>query len=116
MRLVTSNLREMVQGDDFSKCTPEHCQIKIDSEDEIGESALSFNNLVQTLATSLETETAIRTFTELLTSQLEVDALTARAMPMLIQYTNAGAGALLVENDGELKISVSHGSGLRKRF
>jgi two-component system cell cycle response regulator len=64
---------------------------------------------VQTLATSLETETAIRTFTELLTSQLEVDVLTAQAMPKLIQYTNAGAGALLVENDGELTIAVSQG-------
>jgi two-component system cell cycle response regulator len=109
MRLVAANLQTAGRTDDFSNCTPDHCQIAVDSEDEIGDSTQAFNNLVQTLAASLETETAVRSFTEMLTSQLEVDSLAAQAMPKLIHYTNADGGVLLVENNGELAVSTSHG-------
>ena len=109
MRLVSANLAAAGRAEDFSDCTPEHCRIAMDSEDEIGESARAFNTLVQTLATSLETETAVRSFTELITSQLEVDSLAAQAMPKLIHYTNSDGGVLLIEQSGELTVSISHG-------
>ena len=46
------------------------CFVEIDSDDELGESALAFNHLVEALTFSHQTEAAVRGFNEVLTSQL----------------------------------------------
>lgn len=93
----------------MEKCDPDHCLIKVDSDDEIGESAQAFNELVMAQSLSLKTQAALRSFTEMLASQLEVDALTDRALQRLLKHVNAPAGAILIESDGELRVSASHG-------
>jgi two-component system cell cycle response regulator len=109
MRHVAANLEDIAGGGDLSRCRPADCLLKVDSDDEIGESAQAFNHLVQALAFSLQTEAAVRVFTEMLASQLEVSDLTDRALQQLLQHTQAGAGAILVETEGEVKVAVSHG-------
>jgi len=109
MRHVTDNLEEVAAGSDLSRCKPDDCLLTVDSEDEIGESAQAFNELVQTLARSLQTEAAVRDFSEMLASQLDLSDLTSRALQQLLQHTHAGAGAILVENEGEVHVAVSHG-------
>jgi two-component system cell cycle response regulator len=93
----------------MEKCTPEECFINIDSEDEIGESGQAFNYLVEALASSHKNDVAVRSFTELLSSQLELDVLTNQALQQLLQHTEADAGAILIADEGELKIASSHG-------
>ena len=109
MHHVASNLEDVAGGSDLSRCKPDECLLTVDSEDEIGESSQAFNHLVQTLALSLQTEAAVQTFTEMLSSQLDVNDLTDRALHQLLEHTHAGAGAILVETEGEVQVAVSHG-------
>lgn len=109
MRLVETNLRAFVQTGVAGKCTPETCFIRVDSEDEIGESGKAFNYLVESLAFSHQTDEAVRSFTEMLTSHLELDVLTNQALQQLLQHTEASAGAILIAAEGEMKIASSQG-------
>ncbi len=109
MRHVADNLQVVAGGSDLSRCQADECLLTVDSDDEIGESARSFNHLVQTLASSLKTETAVRMFTEMLASHLDLNDLTERALQQLLEHTGADAGAILIEADGEITIAAAHG-------
>ena len=109
MRHVAGNLEDVAGSSDLSRCKADDCLLTVDSEDEIGETAQAFNHLVQSLALSLQTEAAVRTFTEMLASQLDVSDLTGRALQQLLEHTHAGAGAILVETEGDVQVAVSHG-------
>jgi diguanylate cyclase (GGDEF)-like protein len=109
MGMVETNLREIARSGDIEKCTPQECFVEIDSDDELGESALAFNHLVEALTFSHQTEAAVRGFNEVLASQLELEVVTNQALEQLIQHTGASAGAILVETDGELHVSASYG-------
>ncbi|MCA1962208.1 MAG: sensor domain-containing diguanylate cyclase [Desulfomonile sp.] len=109
MGMVETNLRDLARNGDLEKCTPQECFVEIDSEDELGESALAFNHLVEALTFAHQTEAAVRGFIEVLASQLELELLTNQALEQLIQHTGASAGAILVETDGELHVSASYG-------
>jgi diguanylate cyclase (GGDEF)-like protein len=109
MRNVATKLLDLATSGDLEKCTPETCRITVDSEDEIGESGLAFNHLVDALALSHQTEAAVHTFSDMLASQLELDVLVSQALQLLLQHTNASAGAILVENDGEMHLSTAYG-------
>ena len=55
------------------------------------------------------TDAAVRSFTEVLASQLELDVLSQQALQQLLQHTDASAGAILIAAEGEMKIAASHG-------
>lgn len=109
MNFVKTNILEIAKHGSMEHCTPEKCFIEEDSNDEIGESAHAFNRLVQTLADSFGDIFAVRAFTEMLTSQLSLEKLAGDAIEQLVQHTNAQAGAILIEENGEFKISSSIG-------
>ena len=88
-------------------CNPSNCLIKIDSKDEIGECAESFNNLVKTLSEVLELNSEIQLFSEMLTSHLELDVLSREALNQLIKNTGANGGAILIEKSGELAVKAT---------
>ena len=83
--------------------------VPVDSADEIGESAKAFNSLVAALSTSMHTEAVVRNFSDMLSSHLELDALTQHALEQLLQHTEADAGAILVESSGEMTVAASYG-------
>ena len=109
MRHVEENLREMIYSGDLSECTPDNCMITVDSEDEIGESALAFNRLVETLSRSMKTQLAVRSFSEMLTSQLEIESLAENTLLQFFEHTDAAGGLILYESDGELKVAAARG-------
>ncbi len=109
MHVVENNLEQMAAGGSMEDCSPEECYIAIDSADEIGESARAFNNLVEALAASHQSEEAVREFSGLMASQLELEVLTDQALHKLMGHAQASAGALLVETEGELTLASSHG-------
>lgn len=109
MGMVETNLRGIARSGDLEKCSPQECFVEIDSDDELGESALAFNHLVEALTFAHQTEAAVRGFNEVLASQLELDVLTSQALELLIQHSGASGGAILVESEGELRVSASHG-------
>ncbi|MGB3210809.1 MAG: diguanylate cyclase [Desulforhopalus sp.] len=106
---VEQNLHEMTFSGDLSGCTPERCMIPVDSEDEIGESAVAFNRLVESLSISMKTQAAVRSFSEMLSGQLEVKSLAENALVHFFKDTDAVGGLILYECEGELKVAASRG-------
>lgn len=109
MQYVTKNLKAIKSGQENVTCDAEHCQIKVDSEDEIGHSTAAFNSLVETLFQSIETENSLTTFSQLLGSQLALHDLTEKALQQFMLHTGSTAGAVLIENEGTLQVTVSQG-------
>ena len=122
MKHVESILTNKKKGISEEKCSPDTCLVKIDSEDEFGESADSFNSLVMTLSEVLETHAELQLFTEMLTSHLELDILAKETLSHLIKNTNSDGGAILIEKGGELNVEASdsikdyHTLGKNKRI
>jgi len=100
--MVQDNLMKITRGGDLDDCTPEKCHIPIDSTDEIGESAHTFNSLVDVLSASLAAERTMQDYTKMLTSQLELESLTKSALSLILKATGSDAGAILIEREGEL--------------
>ena len=109
MTHVERSLGDMTASGDLSACTPETCSIVVDSEDEIGESALAFNRLVEALSASMRTQLAVRSFSEMLTGQLEIESLADEALRQFSEHAGAEGGLILYEAAGELKIAASRG-------
>jgi len=109
MTHIEEDLVSMATTGDMNQCTAEECLIDVDSEDEIGESAAAFNRLVESLAHSMETQAAVRSFSQMLTSQLELEGLSQQALQQFIEHTGASGGAILCESGGELNVAASHG-------
>lgn len=108
MRQVEQNLKTMTFNGELSKCTPETCHIPVDSEDEIGESALAFNRLVESLAISTKTHLAIRSFSKMLKSSMDVVSLAEQTLIHLFEHTDAKCGLILYESRGSMEIAASH--------
>lgn len=121
MRSLADNMRSghHEMGSDLSKheniastssiCGDFECQIEVDSDDEFGESAKAFNVLVETLGKTITTERAARSFTNLLTTHLDIEPLTIEAINKLIFYTESVGGLLALVEQGQLKKAASHG-------
>ena len=109
MSQVGQSLESMTMSGDLSECTPAQCSIVVDSEDEIGESALAFNHLVNALSTSMRILLAVRSFSEMLTSQLEIGSLAEEALRQFSEHGGAAGGLILYETEGELKVAASRG-------
>jgi diguanylate cyclase (GGDEF)-like protein len=108
MQQVEHNLKRMREGG-TSTCRAEDCLVTIDSDDDFGNSARSFNGLVQTLDASFRSERAAREFSELLTGELDLDLLANKALQQLMKHTNCGAGAVLLNDEGDTKLCASLG-------
>jgi diguanylate cyclase (GGDEF)-like protein len=109
MQYVTKNLKAIKSGQENVTCDAEQCQIKVDSEDEIGHSTQAFNSLVETLFASIETENSLNGFNKILGSQLALRDLTDKALQQLMLHTGSAAGAIMIEKDGALHIAISQG-------
>ena len=109
MAEVQGNLLHTTWGDDPSACTPEDCLLPVDSDDEIGEAAASFNGLVEALATSQRSMMIARGFATTLSSHIELKALVAAALSDLQISGNFNATGLCLVRDGQLSTIASNG-------
>jgi diguanylate cyclase (GGDEF)-like protein len=109
MQQVEENLLHMIRDRSGGECSAENCLVRIDSDDDFGSSARSFNRLVQTLDSSFHNERAVREFNELLTGELDLETLAEKALMQLLKHTNCGAGAVLLNDDGETKLCAAYG-------
>jgi diguanylate cyclase (GGDEF)-like protein len=108
MRYIASHLMNDKHEDIVNNCKPEECLVKVDSEDVLGESASTYNLLVQSLFSSIKSELLVREFTSMLSLRLELEDLAMSVLPTLLDTTAAEGGAIIMERDGELFIVASH--------
>ena len=106
MKYVNKNLHSANELD-AEECL-DRCMITVDSEDVIGESSESFNNLVKSFLITLKSELSIRNFTEIFTNELDLEKLSEKALSHLINYTESTAGVVLIDKGGEMEVSNSH--------
>jgi two-component system, cell cycle response regulator len=106
MKHVESVLIKKKKGISEEMCTPDNCSIEVDSEDEFGESAESFNTLIIALHEVMETQSEIQLFSEMLTSYLELDILSRETLTHLVKNTKADGGAVLIEKNGGLAVEA----------
>lgn len=109
MQLVEAVIEEATYTGDWSSCDPESCQLPVDSDDIIGESAVAFNHLTIALKYSHDIEDSVAEFTKTMTSQLELGPLCNGALTGFMAATNARAGAILGDVGGELSVLASFG-------
>lgn len=109
MRFVEDTVREVTFFGNWDRFDAKASEIPVDSEDEIGESAHAFNQLVQTLGRSHELVDAVSSFSRVLSSHLEFKTLAEQALHLLLHHTGANAGAILAENMGKLEVAARLG-------
>ena len=109
MRLVQSVLEEAAFTGDWSGCDPKRCELPVDSDDVIGESAIAFNHLISALKFSHDIEESVSDFSKAMTSQLELKPLCDGALRGFLAATDASAGAILAVVGGELSVLASLG-------
>ena len=109
MRLVQSVLEEAAFTGDWSGCDPKRCELPVDSDDVIGESAAAFNHLISALKFSHDIEESVSDFSKAMTSQLELKPLCDGALRGFLAATDASAGAILAVVGGELSVLASLG-------
>lgn len=99
--------KNMYQEDWNTACGHRSCFIEAHSDDEIGESAQAFNNLVRSLIHAHDVEFALKELGQTLSSSLELSEMGESALRLIIARTHSSAGCLLVENKGRL-LNVSN--------
>jgi len=109
MELVETAIRGATFTGDWSSCTLDKCRVTVDSQDEIGQAADAFNDLVAALFRAHEVETAVSDFSQTLSSQLDLKNLANVALDQLLRHTGAQAGVVLTEASGELLVSARYG-------
>lgn len=106
---VEGILRKATMAADDTACTPEQCSIAVDSDDELGDAAASFNHLVEALAESRRASRVAHNFAATLASHIELTPLVDAALNVLHAANNYSACALCILRDGELVTVSSSG-------
>ncbi len=108
MQDISGHLKVLESSEGFD-CSSLKCHIPIDSDDAIGDSSRSFNNLVNTLTDTMNAEISLRTYTQMLTSHLETEGLCRNALIRLMDMMEAQGGAILVDEGGEFTVRCTVG-------
>jgi len=109
MGTVEERLGQAVFTQDWSACDPEACALPVDSADEVGAAAGSFNRLIRTLARTHGVEQAMRDFSGVLSSEFELEGLGEAALDGLLRHTGADAGMILVVREDAVEPLATHG-------
>jgi diguanylate cyclase (GGDEF)-like protein len=110
MRIVENGIRQATYSGNWKGCGNDStCRVRVDSDDELGECARAFNDLVEALFRSREVESAVSDFSKALSSQLELEVLSRQALELLMQHTGSLGGIVFIEKSGELILKARHG-------
>ena len=109
MRKVEDTLRAVTASGDLSGCDPERCRVPVDSDDELGDAARSFNALVGALAQSHHTNDVARRIAVVLSSHQELVPLAEASLRELTDATGLAAAAVCVQRDHAFEVAASVG-------
>ncbi|MFA5514511.1 MAG: diguanylate cyclase, partial [Sphaerochaetaceae bacterium] len=108
MHYIGEKIRGAKSLSDLQECDSEECRIVVDSEDELGESAQSFNTLLEALSSATKSDAAIREFNTLMSSNLELGSLAKGGLDYILEYVKADGGCIILEKGGEFFIPYSY--------
>ena len=109
MGRVETALIDATHTGDWAACDPASCKVPVDSADELGEVAMSFNRLVESLAASHEVADGIAAVGDALAANLDMGALAESTLRELVARTSSSAAALLVVSNGSVTLAGSIG-------
>lgn len=109
METVRVALADATFSGDWSACDPQACSLPVDSTDDFGTSAETFNSLIVALGLSHRVEDTIRRLSTTLSAHLGLEELARAALRELVEMSAADGAAILVEQDGALAVAGSLG-------
>ncbi len=109
MQQVRLAMQQATFTEDWSTCDPARCRLDERDQDELGALAHSYNSLLYALHEAHRIEAQIRSFTQTLSSQLDLHELGDSALVMLQANARAQGGALVLERQGEWIVLASRG-------
>ncbi|MET3948675.1 two-component system cell cycle response regulator [Arthrobacter sp. UYCu512] len=107
MAPVEALLVDAAASGDWTGCDLAGCAIPVDSADEFGDVAQSFNGLVASLSDSHQVSDGIKKVSQALAAHLEIGALAEAALHELSVHTACAAAALLTVSNGTLHVAGS---------
>lgn len=109
MSEIENHLHEISGKNEPIDCDSIKCHIRVESADALGDSAIAFNRLVDTISHSMKIEMSLRTYTQMLSRHLDTDSLCRNALEMLLDDYDAQSGAIFVLKGGELILIEAKG-------
>ncbi len=109
MTKVEQKLQTVINQDMDHFCDTQDCYIEDNSNDEFGECAHAFNQLLSAFEESMYTQSTVRQYNHMLSSELEVNLLTKKALERILKYSGIPFGAVYVIEEGRLKLTFSEG-------
>jgi len=109
MQRVEGSLVDASYSGDWAGCDPASCAVPIDSTDELGQVAASFNRLVAGLSTSHRVSDGITSLSKAFAAHLELGALAEATLRELSIRTGCDAAGLLVVSNGRVEVAGSSG-------
>lgn len=106
---VESSITNFQQKDSGIELNLDNFTVYEESDDCFGHMANAFNEMVNTLVKTLQFQKGHRLYIEELSENLDLTQLCQYAISILMKLSNGTAGALLIENDGELSLESSYG-------
>lgn len=101
-------IREAGFTGDWSACEREGA-VGVHANDELGQMAEYFNNLVGELAHVHMLEAASTELTETLSSRLDLEELSDAALALIVRQTHAVAGCVMVDVEEQMTCTANHG-------
>ena len=111
MRYVADVIAEATYSGDWSRCSPQKCSLAVESDDQLGEAASSFNQLISSLAGSRDVQQAMAGMSRTLSEFLDLGQFAGAALRDGVRHAGAAAGALCVAREGELEVVAVHRLG-----
>jgi diguanylate cyclase (GGDEF)-like protein len=108
MRHVAEVIADATYSGDWARCSPEECQLDVDSEDELGDAAASFNELINALAASRHVQQAMSDHTRTLSEHLELSEFGEAALSSFLAVSGADGGSFCVVREGDLEVAAAH--------
>ncbi len=109
MQRGEGSLVDASRSGDWAGCDPAACTVPVDSTDELGEVAASFNRLVTGLSNSHQVSDGIKSLSRAFAAHLELGALAEATLGELSIRTACDAACLLVVNNGRVEVGGSSG-------
>ena len=108
MRSVSDVIKQQAIEEDL-KLDTDTLKLRVDSDDDVGEAARSFNELVDSLSRSNQVGQDISRFTKMVSGHLDVEALSKQALQQLLEDSGSLAGAFYVLHDAQMMLMASKG-------